>query len=127
MEVLKPQALCLKFVPGAGVEPARTCVHWCLRPARLPIPPSGQVGVGVGVFFCVANIGKYSLLGNRLVIVKVRCSKLENELQTSNRLIHYFTSNLVTWLFTFRKYIPLAKPVRSIVSLWLITDSTRFW
>ena len=30
------------LVPRAGVEPARTCVHWCLRPARLPIPPSGQ-------------------------------------------------------------------------------------
>lgn len=29
------------IVPGAGVEPARYCYHWCLRPARLPIPPSG--------------------------------------------------------------------------------------
>ena len=28
-------------VPGAGVEPARILLHWCLRPARLPIPPSG--------------------------------------------------------------------------------------
>ena len=28
-------------VPGAGVEPAQPCGHWCLRPARLPIPPSG--------------------------------------------------------------------------------------
>ncbi len=29
-------------VPGAGVEPAQPCGHWCLRPARLPIPPSGH-------------------------------------------------------------------------------------
>ena len=31
------------FVPGAGIEPARTCIHWFLRPTRLPIPPSGQL------------------------------------------------------------------------------------
>ncbi len=31
----------LFFVPGAGIEPAQHCCHWCLRPARLPIPPSG--------------------------------------------------------------------------------------
>ena len=30
-----------KRVPRAGVEPARVLPHWCLRPARLPIPPSG--------------------------------------------------------------------------------------
>jgi site-specific DNA recombinase len=30
-------------VPRAGVEPARPCDHRCLRPARLPIPPSGPV------------------------------------------------------------------------------------
>ena len=29
-------------VPGAGIEPARTNVHWILSPARLPIPPPGQ-------------------------------------------------------------------------------------
>ena len=28
-------------VPGAGIEPAQVLPHWCLRPARLPIPPSG--------------------------------------------------------------------------------------
>ncbi len=32
----------LGFVPGAGVEPAQPCGHWCLRPTRLPIPPSGH-------------------------------------------------------------------------------------
>jgi hypothetical protein len=30
------------LVPRAGIEPARICIHWCLRPARLPIPPSGH-------------------------------------------------------------------------------------
>jgi hypothetical protein len=30
-------------VPGAGVEPAQYCYYWCLRPARLPVPPSGQI------------------------------------------------------------------------------------
>ncbi len=30
------------IVPGAGIEPAQHCCHWCLRPARLPIPPSGH-------------------------------------------------------------------------------------
>ncbi len=29
------------LVPEAGIEPARTCIHWCLRPTRLPIPPFG--------------------------------------------------------------------------------------
>ena len=28
-------------VPRAGIEPAWRLIHWCLRPARLPIPPSG--------------------------------------------------------------------------------------
>lgn len=31
------------MVPGAGIEPARENSHWFLRPARLPIPPSGQI------------------------------------------------------------------------------------
>ena len=31
----------LFFVPRAGVEPAQGWTYWCLRPARLPIPPSG--------------------------------------------------------------------------------------
>ena len=32
-------------VPGAGIEPAQHRCHWCLRPARLPIPPSGHLPV----------------------------------------------------------------------------------
>ena len=30
------------LVPEAGIEPARHCCHWFLRPTRLPIPPLGQ-------------------------------------------------------------------------------------
>jgi hypothetical protein len=30
-------------VPGAGIEPAQNCFYWCLRPARLPVPPSGHL------------------------------------------------------------------------------------
>ena len=37
--------LTLFLVPRAGVEPARMLLHWCLRPARLPIPPSGLKAV----------------------------------------------------------------------------------
>gem|GEM_PF-5890925 len=29
------------YVPEAGIEPARDCSHWFLRPTRLPIPPLG--------------------------------------------------------------------------------------
>jgi hypothetical protein len=29
------------LVPGVGLEPTQYCYHWCLRPARLPVPPSG--------------------------------------------------------------------------------------
>ena len=29
-------------VPGTGLEPAQPCDHWSLKPARLPISPSGQ-------------------------------------------------------------------------------------
>ena len=29
-------------VPRPGVEPGWMLLHWCLRPARLPIPPSGH-------------------------------------------------------------------------------------
>ena len=35
--------LTLFLVPRPGVEPGWMLLHWCLRPARLPIPPSGLV------------------------------------------------------------------------------------
>ncbi len=28
-------------VPSKGLEPSRPCGHWSLKPARLPIPPTG--------------------------------------------------------------------------------------
>ena len=31
------------LVREAGVEPARPCEHWHLKPASLPIPPLAQV------------------------------------------------------------------------------------
>ena len=31
-------------MPRTGVEPVRVLAHWCLRPARLPIPPPGRAG-----------------------------------------------------------------------------------
>ena len=34
--------LALFLVPRPGVEPGWILLHWCLRPARLPIPPSGH-------------------------------------------------------------------------------------
>ena len=43
--------LTLFLVPRPGVEPGWMLLHWCLRPARLPIPPH------LGLFlFCVAKV-----------------------------------------------------------------------
>ena len=39
--------LTLFLVPRPGVEPGWMLLHWCLRPARLPIPPSGQLSSGI--------------------------------------------------------------------------------
>ena len=30
-------------VPAEGLEPTRSCDHWILSPARLPVPPRRQV------------------------------------------------------------------------------------
>ena len=38
----------LPMVPRRGLEPPRPCGHWHLKPARLPIPPSGHCGVRGG-------------------------------------------------------------------------------
>jgi len=35
------------FVPGAGIEPARSHLHRILNPARLPIPPPGPSELGM--------------------------------------------------------------------------------
>ena len=37
--------LAFYLVPRPGVEPGWMLLHWCLRPARLPIPPSGQLEI----------------------------------------------------------------------------------
>src|ERR1044071_9231516 len=29
----------IKTMPAEGIEPTRSCDHWILSPARLPIPP----------------------------------------------------------------------------------------
>ncbi len=49
----------LFWVPGTGVEPARPRGHRSLKPARLPIPPSGllqtfsmTIKAAVGGFLC---------------------------------------------------------------------------
>ena len=34
-----------EMVPGEGVEPSLPCGNWILNPARLPIPPSGQLRI----------------------------------------------------------------------------------
>ena len=39
----------LLLVPRPGVEPGWMLLHWCLRPARLPIPPSGQLFFSIAV------------------------------------------------------------------------------
>ncbi len=46
------------FVPRAGVEPARTCVHWCLRPARLPIPPPGLLNFAMQIYIFEIRLQK---------------------------------------------------------------------
>jgi site-specific DNA recombinase len=56
------------MVPRAGVEPARPCSHWCLRPTRLPIPPSGLFVVNENNAFVQnrdANVSKLSLIRNK--------------------------------------------------------------
>ena len=40
------------FVPEAGIEPARYCYHWILNPARLPIPPLGQLNINAILVIC---------------------------------------------------------------------------
>ena len=47
------------LVPRPGVEPGWMLLHWCLRPARLPIPPSGHL-----FFVCVCK-GKHNFLNTQ--------------------------------------------------------------
>ena len=50
LEFVVIKAFNIDSVPGAGVEPAQYCYHWCLRPARLPVPPSGRLIKLVDIF-----------------------------------------------------------------------------
>ena len=36
------------MVPRRGLEPPRPNGHWHLKPARLPIPPSGHINITIG-------------------------------------------------------------------------------
>ena len=45
LKYLNIKYLSLFLVPRPGVEPGWMLLHWCLRPARLPIPPSGQLEI----------------------------------------------------------------------------------
>lgn len=49
--------LLLMYVPRTGLEPARYCYHWSLKPACLPISPPGRGGVGLGVGVIVCECG----------------------------------------------------------------------
>ena len=40
----KRYIVCSDVVREAGVEPARPCEHWHLKPASLPIPPLARMG-----------------------------------------------------------------------------------
>ena len=48
LKYLNIKYLSLFLVPRPGVEPGWILLHWCLRPARLPIPPSGQLFLNCG-------------------------------------------------------------------------------
>src|ERR1035438_3050231 len=55
----------LEMVRGTGLEPARPCGHWLLRPARLPIPPAPRVESGDSKFSHTKR-KRLSALGSRL-------------------------------------------------------------
>ena len=40
------QEMWLDGLPAEGLEPTRSCDHWILSPARLPIPPRRRLGTG---------------------------------------------------------------------------------
>ena len=43
------------MVPENGVEPSRSCDHWILSPARLPVPPLGHGGQNNTTACCASN------------------------------------------------------------------------
>ena len=63
-------------VPRPGVEPGWKWIHWCLRPARLPIPPSGHA-----IDFSIA-VQRYEFFRYRQYFDEKNQEKTENILQT---------------------------------------------
>ena len=49
-EQKKPRNFTAFFVPRTGLEPACSYEHWSLKPARLPISPSGRNSLKFLVF-----------------------------------------------------------------------------
>ena len=63
------------FVPRPGVEPGWMLLHWCLRPARLPIPPSGHCGAKVSHFSDTHKFWKtFSLLKPEKILFEKKLS-----------------------------------------------------
>jgi hypothetical protein len=77
------------LVPGAGIEPAQHCCHWCLRPARLPIPPSGLI--------CHAVVQVIQVL--RSFIKRTACENRKN----------FYLFTFIFYLL-FLKVSPLSQP-----------------
>jgi hypothetical protein len=44
-----------RLVRGTGLEPARPCGHWLLRPARLPVPPAP---LGISQWYHLASAAR---------------------------------------------------------------------
>ena len=67
--IIKRQSTFLLYPdPGSNRD---GLLHWCLRPARLPIPPSGQIALGL---FAVAKVLIIFELANFLrTILRKKC------------------------------------------------------
>ena len=56
------QLLSLSFCTQTRGRTGWMLLHWCLRPARLPIPPSGQLLSGI--CFSLIAVQRYEHLSN---------------------------------------------------------------
>ena len=69
------------LVREAGVEPARPCEHWHLKPASLPIPPLAQVGRSLCINrneqYLTTERGRCQLILKK-VFAKIFCPLLTN-------------------------------------------------
>ena len=91
--------------------------HWCLRPARLPIPPSGQFLIAsakVVLFFVVAN--------KKTFFLKKSCKYLPIMLKRSN-----FASRLLSAHTMGRRcFRSLSRPKRLNLANWSGTARRGF-